>query len=166
MSDLPTFWDDAQDAELRLRWREGLSASQIAALPFFAAYGRSRNSIIGRVHRLGISGSAPHKTNAPAAKSYTPKVWKEKAGKAPAPKPKRVLTAENAPKVINDNWFCQWIDDTDDLGCAKKCGLPRIHLHGRDQSWCAAHYARVFIGKPVEKPRRRHEPRLQSAHFW
>ena len=166
MSDLPTFWDDAQDAELRLRWREGLSASEIAALPYFATYGRSRNAVIGRIHRLGIAGTAPRKTNAPAAKNHLPRVWKQKAIAAPAPKPKRVVTAENAPLAVNPRFNCQWIEQSENLGAVPKCERPVIHMHGKDQSWCAAHYARVFIGKPVEKPRRRHEPRLQSAHFW
>jgi hypothetical protein len=157
-------WTEELDTELRLRWREGLSASEIAALAMFRP--RTRNSIIGRVHRLKIQGTAPHKTNAPAAKNHVPRVFKPKALPPTKPRPKRVIRAENAPLVEGDRWFCQWIDQKDNLGTAKKCGQPRIRMHGRDQSWCAKHYAACFIGKPVQKPRRHDGARLQSAHFW
>lgn len=46
-------WKKETDELIRKRWVEGLSASQIAA-----EIGVSRNAIIGRVHRLGLSGRA------------------------------------------------------------------------------------------------------------
>lgn len=42
-------WTAEQEAELRRLWAEGLSAGRIAA-----ATGRTKNSIIGRAHRLGL----------------------------------------------------------------------------------------------------------------
>ncbi|ADZ71696.1 GcrA cell cycle regulator [Polymorphum gilvum SL003B-26A1] len=47
---------------LKKLWGEGLSASQIAA----ELGGITRNAVIGKVHRLGLSGRA--KTQAPASK--------------------------------------------------------------------------------------------------
>ena len=44
-------WTDALTATLKLDWAKGLSAGQIAA-----KYGMTRNSIIGKVHRLGLAG--------------------------------------------------------------------------------------------------------------
>lgn len=54
-------WGEAETQELTALWREGLSAAQIARTlaPKFGF--RSRNAIIGRVHRLGLGGRAtPH----------------------------------------------------------------------------------------------------------
>ena len=56
---------------LRKLWIEGLSASQIAAE---LANGITRNAVIGKVHRLGLSGRA----KAPAANPPRPRI------KAPA----------------------------------------------------------------------------------
>ncbi|MEN0040970.1 MAG: GcrA family cell cycle regulator [Pseudomonadota bacterium] len=53
-------WTDERVARLTKLWAEGLSASQIAA----DLGGVTRNAVIGKVHRLGMSGRAK-----PAAKS-------------------------------------------------------------------------------------------------
>ena len=46
-------WTDERVALLRKLWDEGLSASRIAAE---LAGGVTRNAVIGKVHRLGLSG--------------------------------------------------------------------------------------------------------------
>jgi GcrA cell cycle regulator len=48
-------WTDERVELLKKLWQEGLSASQIAK----ALGGVTRNSVIGKVHRLGLSGRAP-----------------------------------------------------------------------------------------------------------
>lgn len=45
-------WTDERIERLRKLWEEGLSASQIAA----DLGGISRNAVIGKIHRLGLSG--------------------------------------------------------------------------------------------------------------
>ena len=50
-------WDDARIDQLKKLWAEGLSASQIAA----ELGGVTRNAVIGKVHRLGLSGRAKAK---------------------------------------------------------------------------------------------------------
>ncbi len=45
-------WTDERIEDLRRMWAEGLSASQIAG----ALGGVSRNAVIGKIHRLGLSG--------------------------------------------------------------------------------------------------------------
>ena len=45
-------WTDERMEELRKLWGEGLSASQIAN----SLGGVSRNAVIGKIHRLGLSG--------------------------------------------------------------------------------------------------------------
>ncbi|TMJ76370.1 MAG: GcrA cell cycle regulator, partial [Alphaproteobacteria bacterium] len=47
-------WTDERVETLKRLWAEGLSASQIAA----ALGGVTRNAVIGKVHRLGLSGRA------------------------------------------------------------------------------------------------------------
>jgi len=47
-------WDDERVALLKKLWAEGLSASQIAS----KMGGVTRNAVIGKVHRLGLSGRA------------------------------------------------------------------------------------------------------------
>lgn len=47
-------WSDDRITALSSLWRDGLSASQIAA----ALGGVTRNAVIGKVHRLGLAGRA------------------------------------------------------------------------------------------------------------
>src|ERR1700754_2085357 len=47
-------WTDERVELLKRLWSEGLSASQIAA----ELGGITRNAVIGKVHRLGLSGRA------------------------------------------------------------------------------------------------------------
>jgi GcrA cell cycle regulator len=46
-------WTEARVEELRRLWTEGLSASQIARQ---LGAGATRNAVIGKLHRLGLSG--------------------------------------------------------------------------------------------------------------
>ncbi|KQP50266.1 GcrA cell cycle regulator [Methylobacterium sp. Leaf399] len=52
MMDTVPGWTDERVALLRRLWEEGLSASQIAT----QLTGVTRNAVIGKVHRLGLSG--------------------------------------------------------------------------------------------------------------
>jgi GcrA cell cycle regulator len=73
-------WTDERVEQLKKMWSEGQSASQIAK----ELGGVTRNAVIGKVHRLGLSnrsGAAPAK--APEA----PRPATAKADPAPAPKP-------------------------------------------------------------------------------
>lgn len=71
-------WTDERIELLKKRWAEGLSASQIAA----ELGGVTRNAVIGKVHRLGLSGRA--KTMASTASRMRPK---------PASQPRRTAVA-------------------------------------------------------------------------
>ena len=61
MTDPSQSWSDERVELLRKLWSDGLSASQIAA----ELGGITRNAVIGKVHRLGLSGRA--KSTASAA---------------------------------------------------------------------------------------------------
>ncbi len=58
-------WTDERVELLKKLWNEGLSASQIAA----QLGGVSRNAVIGKVHRLKLSGRGKTTTAAPRSKS-------------------------------------------------------------------------------------------------
>ena len=83
-------WTDERVETLKKMWSEGQSASQIAK----ELGGVTRNAVIGKVHRLGLSnraGSAPAAKAEPAATKPEdkPKPAAKQAA-APAPKPEPV----------------------------------------------------------------------------
>src|SRR5450755_2670444 len=63
-------WTDERVALLTKLWADGLSASQIAA----ELGGITRNAVIGKVHRLGLSGRAK------SASSAAPRQRKARTG--------------------------------------------------------------------------------------
>ena len=75
-------WTDERVELLKKLWQEGLSASQIAK----QLGGVTRNAVIGKVHRLGLSGRA-----APSKPART--VFK-------APRPARPAAAPAAPRRL------------------------------------------------------------------
>jgi len=58
--DLAMTWTDERVEMLKKLWADGLSASQIAA----ELGGITRNAVIGKVHRLGLSGRAKSPSSA------------------------------------------------------------------------------------------------------
>ena len=75
-------WTDERVETLKKLWQDGLSASQIAK----QLGGVTRNAVIGKVHRLGLSGrAAPSKPARPVFK---------------APRPQRPAAAPSAPRRI------------------------------------------------------------------
>jgi GcrA cell cycle regulator len=55
-------WTDERVQQLKKLWSDGLSASQIAA----ELGGVTRNAVIGKVHRLGLSGRAKTSNQSPS----------------------------------------------------------------------------------------------------
>ncbi|MDB5451612.1 MAG: GcrA cell cycle regulator [Caulobacteraceae bacterium] len=75
-------WTDERVELLKKLWQDGLSASQIAK----QLGGVTRNAVIGKVHRLGLSGrAAPSK---PARNVFK------------APRPARPAAAPSAPRRV------------------------------------------------------------------
>ena len=75
-------WTDERVESLKKLWQDGLSASQIAK----QLGGVTRNAVIGKVHRLGLSGRAtPSKPARPVFK---------------APRPARAVAQPAAPRRI------------------------------------------------------------------
>ncbi|MGR3712640.1 MAG: GcrA family cell cycle regulator [Shimia sp.] len=74
-------WTDDRVELLKKMWGEGQSASQIAK----ELGGVTRNAVIGKVHRLGLSNRSPGGSKAEAKPKAAPK---SKAAASAAPKPK------------------------------------------------------------------------------
>src|SRR5687768_18583958 len=76
-------WTDERVELLKKLWQDGLSASQIAK----QLGGVTRNAVIGKVHRLGLSGRA------------TPSKPQRTVFKAPRP-PRPLSSTPSAPRRI------------------------------------------------------------------
>ena len=83
-------WTDERVEELKKLWSEGLSASQIAK----QLGGVTRNAVIGKVHRLGLSGRAT--PSRPARRTVKPSRPRTTAAN-PAPAPAAARPAPSAP---------------------------------------------------------------------
>ncbi|HRH19801.1 MAG TPA: GcrA family cell cycle regulator [Brevundimonas sp.] len=81
-------WTDERVADLKKLWLDGLSASQIAK----QLGGVTRNAVIGKVHRLGLSGrAAPSQPSRPAFRAARPR---------PAQAPSAPRRIDPAPRVV------------------------------------------------------------------
>jgi GcrA cell cycle regulator len=84
-------WTDERVETLRKLWSEGLSASQIAA----QLGGVSRNAVIGKVHRLKLSGRG-RTTPAPARPKKPAQAAAPKPPQRPAAAPRPVTASVGA----------------------------------------------------------------------
>ena len=113
-----TEWHPSEDQMLTALWAQGLSTMQIAA----RMQGRTKNSVIGRAHRLELPARLSPIKNPKPLKRPAPPVWQAKA--------------------------CQWIDGEPDGVNTIYCGQPTKD----GLSWCAAHKARVFSDRRPSSP--------------
>lgn len=145
-------WTDEAVEELKRMWDRGMTTGQIAK-----ALNVTKNSIIGKVHRLCLTArpspikKVPTKSEAkPARAEKAPKALKAetKVAEAPAPQAtvaveKPVITEEetNIPLVKLDNHTCRWPigDPRDDSFCF--CG-KRVKT---GQTYCEEHAAIAYV---------------------
>lgn len=99
-------WTDEMVNDLRKMWAEGLTTGEIGK-----RLGVSKNSIVGKVHRLGLSGrpspiKKKEESQTPAAakpaKAPEEKKIKPKAAPTPAPAPKKEAPKAETPKTEPD----------------------------------------------------------------
>jgi len=83
-------WTDDRVEKLKAMWGEGQSASQIAK----ALGGVTRNAVIGKVHRLGLSNRATGAKSAAASAAPTAEAKPAKAAPKSAPAAAPAPTAE------------------------------------------------------------------------
>ncbi|MGP9821251.1 GcrA family cell cycle regulator [Salinarimonas sp. NSM] len=98
MTDATPTWTDERVERLKTLWQEGRSASTIAA----ELGGVSRNAVIGKVHRLGLSGrgKAPEKTAPPARPRQKPVEAEAAAPTRPISVGANALAADPAPEEV------------------------------------------------------------------
>jgi GcrA cell cycle regulator len=159
-------WTDERVELLKKLWAEGLSASQIAG----RLGGVTRNAVIGKVHRLGLSGRAtssrsssprPRRTHVPRA-NRTPQmmyatrgnvalkpVYEEDIEPLLAPLEELVIPLNERASILTlKESMCRWpIGDP---------GEPEFHFCGRKKCgtlpYCE-HHARMAY-QPVQMRRR------------
>jgi len=90
-------WTDERVEMLKTMWGEGKSASQIAK----ELGGVTRNAVIGKVHRLGLSNRAQPAKAAPAAEESAPSAASAPPKPKPAPKPAPEPQAAPKPAVAS-----------------------------------------------------------------
>jgi GcrA cell cycle regulator len=134
-------WTDERVELLKKLWQDGLSASQIAK----QLGGVTRNAVIGKVHRLGLSGRAapskPARTvfKAPRpARPVAPSAPRRIAEPHAAPTPVRVL--DEAPGMATvltlGAHMCKWPIGDPALDnftfCGRRCDEgPYCHEHSQ-----------------------------------
>ena len=110
-------WTEDRVEILSTLWAEGLSASQIAT----KLGGVTRNAVIGKVHRLGLSGRVKpkRKAKAPTARTTTTPRKRQPVRRRVAPKPapaptpapleaKRLPSGEFATILTITESLCKW----------------------------------------------------------
>lgn len=157
-------WTSGEDDILRDLWLEGVSTRRIALALTHAGYAaRTRNAVIGRVHRLGLNfqghqqnGGVQQRAIKARRKHRSPdrKASAVRARPAPKPRPDAAPVAPlNRPLIGEDalqpGLHCRAVAEPDADGNARYCGHP-AHNGG---SWCAHHDALVFDrSKPKRRP--------------
>ncbi|HWE47547.1 MAG TPA: GcrA family cell cycle regulator [Caulobacteraceae bacterium] len=144
-------WTDERVSTLKKLWLEGLSASQIAK----QLGGVTRNAVIGKVHRLGLSGrAAPSQPSRPVFRPARPRTQvaaplqrREPIQRPAAPLPSPVLDLPGTATVLTlGAHMCKWpIGDpsTDEFSF---CG----RVASSEGPYCIEH-ARVAYQPPQKK---------------
>lgn len=156
-------WTEQMVEELRKMWKEGLTTGEIGK-----RLNVSKNSIVGKVHRLGLSGrpspikkkdetevkaAAPAKPAKPAAEPAPVPAKKKpdpelKTVSTPAPKTGSFAKSGSCNVSLTelDNHTCRWpVGDPKDDNfhfCGKKVRIG--------QTYCEEHSAQAYV-KPGKK---------------
>ena len=154
-------WTEERVEVLKKLWLDGYSASQIAKQ---LGDGLTRNAVIGKVHRLGLSGrAAPSQPQRPAFKATRP------IRPAPPPVPVPVLRrAEPAPEAPTPVFACEEIGSATVLTlgshmCKWPIGDPSsegFSFCGRAASegpYCGQHARVAYQAQPRKVPGKRAE---------
>ena len=143
-------WTDERVDTLKTLWSEGLSASQIAN----KLGGVTRNAVIGKVHRLGLSGRA-----APAKPKLVEPKPEPQVITRPAPTPSVAMDpatwGESRPTVTtlgaND---CKWPIGDPATAEFRFCGQG---AQG-GKPYCAYHASLAFQPNSARRERERRQP--------
>lgn len=151
-------WTDRMVEELKSLWQTGLTTSEIAK-----KLGVSKNSIVGKVHRLSLSGRpSPIKKKEEIKKTKAIKIKRAEKKPVAAPEPKEApAPAEKAlpEKHIKNEEKSDIVrlTDLDNHTCRWPLGDPKdenFHFCGKKtrtgQTYCDEHSAIAYV-KPLKK---------------
>ncbi len=155
-------WTDERVEQLRQMWLDGLSASQIAA----RLGGVTRNAVIGKVHRLGLSGrgaptrvtrrrpSVPRAPRAQTASTPRREQGAKETAVAAAPEPEEL-------EVISDPAMHANLLELNEQTCKWPNGDPgeeSFHFCGQRSApglpYCAAHAKKAYQPLPSRRERK------------
>ncbi len=155
-------WTDERVEQLKKLWADGLSASQIAA----RMGGITRNAVIGKVHRLGLSGRTrpvrpsrprnPFPGNTPHCQYSGNLALKreETMRPMPEPEPAPIVAVEIAPGehvsilTLNEK-RCKWPIGDPQHDDFHFCG----HESGSESPYCRVHARMAY--QPAQDRRKR-----------
>lgn len=130
-------WTEKQKATCKEMALQGYTTREIGA-----AIKRTKGSIIGYLHRIGIKLSDYN----PSGKPKSPKAYKPRVKKAIHEE--KPIEIKEMPKVLlfEAKFFqCRYITkQTDNIWETACCGQPTVY-----RSWCSDHFKIVF--KPKER---------------
>lgn len=145
-------WTDERVEQLKKLWADGLSASQIARVLGEV----TRNAVIGKVHRLGLSGRAsPARTERPR---YPKPARRLVTSKPAAPEPVIVEEIESEPEP--GEWttvltlrerMCKWPIGNPGDETFRFCGRKA----GDGVPYCAEHARKAYQPAHVKRDRMR-----------
>ena len=160
-------WNDERVEQLKKFWADGLSASQIAG----RLGGVTRNAVIGKVHRLGLSGRATtsrmksHRPRVRTANSPVKRLAKPRFASVGNPAFRNLYLADTEPYVppaeelvipLNERKYIQTLTE---LCCRWPIGDPQqadFHFCGKKKvtglPYCEVHARRAF--QPPQARRR------------
>ena len=138
-------WTDERVATLTKLWMAGLSASQVAA----QLGGVTRNAVIGKVHRLGLSGRAKPSRLMKRKRKANTTPRKRRAVQLSPPAPVRAITPAQTPpleakKMENGEYanilsvqehMCKWPIGDPSSAEFRFCGRGT----DKDDPYCKAH---------------------------
>lgn len=179
-------WNDERVELLKRFWSEGLSASQIAG----RLGGVTRNAVIGKVHRLGLSGRATTsrmKTHRTRVRPAAPGATAQKRVAAPNNKPRFAQLGNPAVRALYQPEVEPFVPSVEELdipmaerksiqtlsecSCRWPIGDPQLadfHFCGKNKvpglPYCEFHARRAF--QPPQARRRERdltEPRLPAS---
>ena len=159
-------WDDERVEQLKQLWAEGLSASQIAS----KMGGVTRNAVIGKVHRLGLSGRATPAKPQRGRSFSAPKEVKKEGIAAPAEPIPTITEPEFSAPLSLPGGDLTTVATLKTNMCKWPVGDPasdEFHFCGQStstgKSYCPYH-AHMAFQPSYRKPERRPEsPRLAAT---
>jgi len=146
-------WTPDRIKILIAHWEEGLPTSEIGR-----RLGVTKNSVVGKVHRLGLkkrqspirqaaAGTAQPRKSKPQIKNAAAKT----ESVAPAPRPARPTGDVVRLEELTGSMCC-WPEGEPGTPNFYFCGEPAIS----DKPYCASHCARAYVKVSKDKKKNRH----------